>query len=137
MPETIRFARKAFVRVQPGKGGEFVKAMVETIYPKVSKERGIRRIYLLRDSGNPDEFVSLTLWNSKNQADVYEDSGHFREYIEMVADKLLEPVTMTEYSVEHHQINPSIPPPKPKRVAPPPKKRAGPPPKKKKKASRK
>jgi len=123
MPETIRFARRAFVRVQPGKGGEFVKAMQETIYPKVSKERGIRRIYLLRDNANPDEFISLTLWNSKKQADAYEESGHFRQYIEMVADKLLEPVSMTEYTVEHHQINPTIPPPRAKRAAPRPKKK--------------
>lgn len=125
MPDTIRFARRAFVRVQPGKGGEFAKAMIETIYPKVSKEKGVRRIYLLRDSANPDEFVSLTLWNSKKQADAYEDSGHFRQYVETVSDKLLEPVTMTEYSVEHHQINPSIPPPRQKRAAPRPKKKKG------------
>jgi len=124
VPETIRFARRAFVRVQPGRGGEFLRAMEETIYPKVSKERGIRRIYLLRDAANPDEFVSLTLWNSKKQADSYENSGHFRQYIEMVADRLLEPVTMTEYTVEHHQISPSIPPPKGKRTAPRPKKKS-------------
>jgi quinol monooxygenase YgiN len=125
MPETIRFARRVLLRVQPGRAAEFMKTMEANVYPKISTEGGIRRIYLLRDTTNPDEFISLTLWNSKKQADSYEDSGHFREYVELIADKLQEPVSISEYSVEHHEVNPSLVPQKaespPPRAAPRPK----------------
>jgi quinol monooxygenase YgiN len=140
MPETIRFARRVTVRVQPGKAGEFMKTMHDNVYPNISKEPGMRRIYLLRDTANPDEFISLTLWNSKKQADSYEDSGHFREYVELIADKLQEPVGISEYNVEHHEVNPSLIPQKADssapRAAPRPKKPKTPKTKKKKSASK-
>ena len=112
MPETLRFARRVFVRVKPESREEFLRAMKESVYPRISKERGVRRIYLLRDVANPNEFVSLTLWNSRKYADSYENSGHFREYVELIADKLQEPVSINEFVVEHHEVSASTPPPK-------------------------
>jgi len=88
MAERIRFARRAVLRAKPEKVDEFLSTMKDEVNPQLSKEKGIRRVYLLRDANRQNEFVSLTLWNTKSDADAYESTGHFSANKDRIRDLL-------------------------------------------------
>lgn len=111
MSEAIRFARRVSLRVKPDKVNEFLSTMREKVYPGLSKEKGVRRVYLLRDTGKQNEFASLTLWNSRSDADAYESTGHYSANRDMVREYLEEDPSVTQFDVEYHTVSPALRPP--------------------------
>ncbi len=111
MSEVIRFARRVSLRVKSDKVNEFLSRMKEKIYPELGKENGIRRVFLLKDTSQQNEFVSLTLWNSKSDADAYESTGHFSANKEKVRELLEDDPTVSQFEVEYHTVSPALPPP--------------------------
>lgn len=112
MPEVLRFARRAAAKVKPDEVDRFLSVMKGEVYPKLLKEKGLRRVYLLRGTSNRDEFVSLTLWNSKLSADKYESSGDYARYVGLVQDFLEESIQVSQFEVVYHSVSPSLPSPK-------------------------
>jgi quinol monooxygenase YgiN len=111
MSEVITFARRFLLKAKPAKVNEFLSTMKEKIYTELSKENGIRRIYLLKDTGQQNEFISLTLWNSKSDADTYESTGHFSANKENVTELLEEDPRVSQFEVEYHTVSPTLPAP--------------------------
>jgi len=111
MAQGIRFARKVSIKAKPDKVEEFLSTMREKLYPSLSREKGLRRIYLLRDTTSPNEFVSLTLWNSRSDAHAYESSGHFSANTDLIRQYMEEDPVASPFEVEYHTISPALPPP--------------------------
>ncbi len=109
MAEEIRYARRVTLRAKPDRVEEFLSSMKEEIYPQLNKERGIRRSYLLRDVNKLNEFVSLTLWDSKSDADAYESTGHFSANRNKIREHLEEDPGVSKFEVEYHAVNPALP----------------------------
>jgi len=110
--EEIRFARRVSLRAKPDRIPEFLSRMKESVFPGLRKEKGIRRIYLLKDTSKENEFVSLTLWNSKSDADAYESSGHFSANRDKVRELLEEDPGVSQFEVEYHTVGQALPPPR-------------------------
>lgn len=104
MVETIRFARRVSTRVKSDKIEEFLSTMTGKVYPDLSRQPGLRRIYLLRDTATPNGFISVTLWDSKEDADAYESGGAYAANVSKISDLLEEAPVATGLAVEFHSL---------------------------------
>ena len=71
--------------VQPGKFEALKKVYTEETIPALLATDGCRYAYLIGGMQDSLEALSVTLWDSKEQADAYEQSGRYRQ----VVDKLM------------------------------------------------
>lgn len=78
------FIRIVFMVVQPGRRAEFVKLYTTQVVPGLKAVRGCRFMQLAQSMQKSDEFISFTVWESKGDAEAYEESGEFsrlREFL--------------------------------------------------------
>ena len=74
----IRFV---FAKVQPGKREEFRNIYSNEIIPALRSVKGCRYAYLTESTEDRNEIISVTIWDSKMDADEYEKSGLFDEFV--------------------------------------------------------
>lgn len=107
----LRYARHVALKVKPDQIGNFLTRMREGVFPRLREQAGIRRMYLLSSTGG-NEFLSVTFWNNKANADAYGDSIVFARVNELVRDLLESDPVMIEYDIEFHDVNAKdLPPP--------------------------
>lgn len=108
----LRYARRVTLKVRPDQIGTFLARMRDGVFPRLKEQAGIRRMYLLSSTGG-NEFLSVTLWNSKSNADAYGDSIAFQRNNDLVRDLLQSAPVVSEFDVEFHDVNAKdLPPPK-------------------------
>src|SRR5436190_1208904 len=66
------FARLAWGKVKPGTWGQYEQLYHDEILPRTREVKGLRFRELLRGTDDPDEGISLTLWESREDLDAYE-----------------------------------------------------------------
>ena len=77
---------KMYVRIvshilQKDKINDFRDIYIEEILPVLSETQGCRYAYLIESMNNANEVISLTIWDSKEDAKAYEKSGLFSELV--------------------------------------------------------
>ncbi len=107
MAETDRFARRVAMKVMHEKLHEFLSLTRRDISPSLIKEKGLRRFYLIRSVENMNEFVALTLWNSKREADNYEKSGRYAKNLRKIRALLESEPNLSQFHVELHGVGSS------------------------------
>ena len=70
------------LKVRPGKMEEFEHMYVEQVIPTLRTVRGCRYIYLTEKAEKPNEVISVTSWDSRQDAENYEKSGLFDRLLE-------------------------------------------------------
>jgi len=78
------FIRILSVKLQPGKTEEFAGIYQAEILPVLRSVQGCRYAFLTEGVEERNEVISLTIWDSKQAADVYESSGLFRKLTKKV-----------------------------------------------------
>lgn len=78
------YVRIVSVRLQKGKLAEFRDLYAAEIIPALKKTPGCRFAYLTENLQEEDEAISVTIWDTKEDADNYEQSGLFEELAEKV-----------------------------------------------------
>lgn len=73
----LMFMRIVAVKIQPGKLEEFRRLYTEEIIPALRAVKGCRYAYLTDNFKEEHEIFSVTLWNSKEDVENYENSGLF------------------------------------------------------------
>jgi heme-degrading monooxygenase HmoA len=73
------YIRILSIKLQPGKTEEFAKIYQAEILPVLRSVQGCRYAFLTEGVEERNEVISLTIWDSKDAADVYESSGLFRK----------------------------------------------------------
>lgn len=71
------YFRFASMVVQPGRIEEFRSLYQNQVLPTLRNVPGCCYIQLAQNVEEPNEFISFTLWKSRQQADAYERSGMF------------------------------------------------------------
>lgn len=103
--DNARYARHVAMNVKPERVEEFVSVMRNSVFPRTRQCTGARRLYLLRSNQSSNDFVVLTLWDRKTDADDYAKSQIYAKN----SDELLPLVTsdpiLTEYGIEAHDLN--------------------------------
>jgi quinol monooxygenase YgiN len=73
------YIRIVSVKIQPDKVKEFEKIYLSEIVPALENTKGCSVAYLIKSLKNNNEFLSISLWESKVFAEQYEASGKFDE----------------------------------------------------------
>lgn len=81
-PGGARWLRTVVLKVRPGKMVEFKREYAERVVPALRAVKGCRFIYLTENPKKPDELVSITSWQSEEDAKRYEQSGQFQTLLE-------------------------------------------------------
>ena len=93
------FVRLVSGKVKPGKIGEFREWYETEDVPAARKLKGLRTMLLLEPVDAPDEVVSLTIWDSEEDAEAFEKSGQFEELVKKAMPLLAEAPVRKSYSV--------------------------------------
>jgi heme-degrading monooxygenase HmoA len=72
------FARIAWGKVKPGTWEEYERIYHDEILPETRTVNGLRFRELLQGVDDPDEGISLTLWESREDLDAYEQSSLYK-----------------------------------------------------------
>jgi len=99
-----KFARIIGMKARPGKGEEFLRTFRQEVAPTAVELKGIRRLYLLRRVGNPDEFVAFSLWDDEKAAESYARSGTNKKYAKKLAAVQKGRENVRKFQVELHVV---------------------------------
>lgn len=78
------YVRIFSVKLQEGKLEECRRLYREEVIPTLKTTAGCRYAYLIESLQEKNEVVSVTIWDSKEDADAYERSGRFDELVDKV-----------------------------------------------------
>jgi quinol monooxygenase YgiN len=98
------FARLTFISIQTDKLENLRKIFNEEVVPVVKSQKGNLGIWLLEPTNENDEFVSLTEWVSKADADAYEASGTYRMLVDKIKDMYTSKPVLKTYNIADTKI---------------------------------
>ncbi len=78
------FARLTFIDVLPSHRNELKKIFNEEVVPVVKKQKGNIGIWLLEPTDTTEEYISLTEWISREDADSYDSSGTYKQLVDRI-----------------------------------------------------
>jgi heme-degrading monooxygenase HmoA len=71
-------------KIKDGKVAEFKRLYSEEILPVLKATRGCRFVYLTENYREKREFISVTIWDSQQDAQNYETGGQFEELVKKI-----------------------------------------------------
>ena len=78
------YVRLVSLKLQEDKVDEFRKIYIDQIIPALNACPGCLYAYLIESLRNRNEIISVTIWENKKDADIYEESGQFSELVDKV-----------------------------------------------------
>lgn len=82
--QNLLYVRIVSLTLQDGKEEEFKKIYSKEIIPALLTTKGCLYAYLTQNIENKNSYISVTIWDSKTNADYYESSGKFDELVKKV-----------------------------------------------------
>ena len=76
------FARVTWGKVKPGTWEDYERLYHGEILPATREVKGLHLRELLRGTDDPDEGISLTLWESREDLDAYEQSDLYQRLVD-------------------------------------------------------
>ena len=93
------FARLTFLNIRRGTAEDLKRIYNEEVVPIVKSQKGNVGVWLLEPTSEDDEFVSLTEWMSKADADMYENSGTYRMLVDKLRDSYTSKPVLKTYNI--------------------------------------
>lgn len=93
------FARVAWGKVKPGTWEDYERVYKEEIVPASRGVKGLRFRELLRGTDDPNEGMSLTLWESREDFEAYEQSATYQGFVDRVRQ-----FYVGEYWIKHFDV---------------------------------
>lgn len=92
--------RLTFVNFLIGRLEEAKKIYHDEIVPLVKQQKGNLDCRLLEPVDSSDDYISMTVWESKEDADAYHSSGIYREMVDMIQPLYSKNPELKVYSTE-------------------------------------
>lgn len=90
------FARLTYIKPLPEHVALIRQTFIEKVVPLARQHRGLIHIMLLEPTEKGDEFICVTEWETRREADDYENSGTYEELIRHIRGLIVrEPVLKT------------------------------------------
>jgi|SRR5947209_5431132 len=94
------FVRLTSLKFSPESIAEVKRIYMQDVVPVVSKLKGNMGIVLLEPVDKADDFVSISRWNTKADADAYESDGLYKSMVGKVASFLTKEPVLRSYHAE-------------------------------------
>jgi len=92
------FARVTVVQIKTDKFDESVKLYEESVVPAAKSQKGYRGAYLLSDR-KTGKSLSITVWDSEEDAIANEQSGYYQEQVGKFKDLFTAPPVQEGYEI--------------------------------------
>ena len=91
-------ARLTIVQIKPDLIDEIAKLYEDSVIPAAKSQKGFRGAYLLSDSKS-GKGVSITLWDSEEEAIANEKSGYYQDQVNKFKEYFTAPPVREGYEV--------------------------------------
>ena len=91
-------ARVILGRVKLDKQDEAIRIYKESVEPAAKEQKGFKNMNLLTDP-DTNKFISITIWETKNDMIAGESSGYLQKQLEKIAALFVGPPTIQHYIV--------------------------------------
>lgn len=92
------YARLTIVQSKPDLIDEIAKLYEDSVIPAAKSQKGFRGAYLLSDSKS-GKGVSITLWDSEEEANANEKSGYYQDQVNLFKEYFTAPPVREGYEV--------------------------------------
>ena len=92
--------RLTFISFLPQNLAQAKRIYNEQVVPVVRKQKGNIDCRLLEPIEKTDEYISMTTWETKADADLYQSSGVYRDLVEKVRKDFAKDPTLKVYTTE-------------------------------------
>ena len=100
-------ARLTYFHVHPKDVDEMKRIYNDEVVPVIKNQKGNMGAWLLEPTSEKDEYISLTEWILKADADAYESSGKYKTLVDKIKSKFKgNPVLKTYTAVESKKLIP-------------------------------
>jgi len=79
--EANMFIRCTFFKTVPGKEEEVKALYLKEVIPHIKKEPGLIEVRLLEPADKADDFISITEWKTRADAEAYDSSGLYQQLV--------------------------------------------------------
>lgn len=94
------FFRLTFCKFSPESVNDALSIYNKDVIPVVSRQPGNIAIHMLEPVDKADDFISLTQWRTKADADAYESSGLYASLVAKISDLLAKPPVLKSYDTK-------------------------------------
>ena len=94
------YVRLTYLSFLPGNVDEAKKIYNEELAPVVRKQKGNLDCRMLEPVDKADDYISMTTWDTKEDADAYQSSGVYKQLVDRVREKFSKPPVLKVYSTE-------------------------------------
>jgi len=94
------YVRLTYLNFLPGKADEAKKIYNTELAPVVKQQKGNLDCRLLEPTDKANDYISMTTWESKEQADAYQDSGVYSQLVNRVKEFYAKDPVLRVYSTE-------------------------------------
>jgi len=89
--------RLTYLYFIPSRIEESKKIFQEKIVPVVKKINGKHNIMLLEQLTGSEVYISMTVWQDEAAAESYQQSGKYKELVDLVKDNYSKPPVLNSY----------------------------------------
>lgn len=93
------FVRLTSFKLNPSKVEESRKVYNDKIVPVIKKIKGNENVMLLEPLNGSDDYISITVWKTKADAEAYEASGKYKEMVGILKGYFSQTPVLKSYSV--------------------------------------
>jgi heme-degrading monooxygenase HmoA len=98
------FARLTTIEVDPKNAREISRVYHSEVVPVVRDQKGLVDVQLLEPADNSGEFISITTWKSKEDADAYEASGTYRSLVDKLKSFYTSKPVLKVYNLQESRV---------------------------------
>jgi len=95
------FVRLTYFGFKPEKLQELKKFYNETAIPTLKQQKGNLDCRLLEPIDKKDDYISMTTWESREDADAYENKGVYKKLVDQVRPFFSKEPVLRVYQTEH------------------------------------
>ena len=94
------FVRLTYFGFKPDKLEELKKFYNEVAIPTLKKQKGNLECKLLEPVDKKDDYISMTIWENKEDADAYHSKGVYKSLVDQVRPFFSKEPTLRTYQAE-------------------------------------
>jgi len=95
------FVRLTYFGFKPEKLQELKKFYNETAIPTLKQQKGNLECRLLEPTDKKDDYISMTTWETKEDADAYESKGVYKKLVDQVRPFFSKEPVLRVYQTDH------------------------------------
>jgi heme-degrading monooxygenase HmoA len=94
------YVRLTYINFMPGRAEEAKTVYNGELAPAVKKQKGNLDCRMLEPVSMADDYISMTVWETKEDADAYHSSGIYKKLVDRVRDLFSKEPVLKVYSAE-------------------------------------